>query len=146
MSTHKNPHAALAAALAEMQSPKADKVNPAFRSKYCSLDTILDAIRPVLAKHGLALSQALVSTEGRVGVRTSIVHAEGIIDLGEISIAVKPDSKAQDIGSLVTYLRRMTAQSAMGIATDTDDDGAAASAPSTPATSSRSWGKKEDVR
>jgi len=136
MSTHKTPHAALAAALAEMSSPKADKVNPAFKSKYASLDGILDTVRPVLGKHGLALSQSLVSSEGRVGVKTVIIHAEGVIDLGEISIAVKPETTAQMVGSSITYLRRQSIQAAMGIATDTDDDGAVDSAPA------RAWGKE----
>lgn len=138
MSTPNTPHGRLAAALAEMHSPKADKVNPAFKSKYASLDGILDTVRPVLAKHGLGLTQAIVASEGRVGVRTSIVHPEGILDMGEVSVAVKPDTTAQQIGSSITYLRRQSIQAAMGIATDTDDDGASASAPE-PAV--RSWGK-----
>ena len=127
----------LAAALAEMTSPKADKVNPAFKSKYCSLDGILDTVRPILAKHGLGLSQAIVASEGRVGVKTVIVHAEGVIDMGEVTVSVKPDTTAQQVGSSITYLRRQSIQAAMGIATDTDDDGAAAS--TEPA--ARSWGK-----
>ena len=117
----------LAAALAEMTSPKADKVNPAYKSKYASLDGILDTVRPILAKHGLGLSQSIVASEGRVGVKTVIVHADGVIDMGEVTIAVKPDTTAQQVGSSITYLRRQSIQAAMGIATDTDDDGAAAS-------------------
>ena len=127
----------LAAALAEMTSPKADKVNPAFKSRYASLDGILDTVRPILAKHGLGLSQAIVASEGRVGVKTLIIHAEGVIDMGEVTVAVKPDTTAQQVGSSITYLRRQSIQAAMGIATDTDDDGAAASLEA----AARSWGK-----
>ena len=130
-----SPHARLAAALAEMQSPTANKVNPAFKSRYATLDHILDTVRPILAKHGLALTQAVYSTEGRVGVKTSIVHPEGFIELGEITVATKPDTTAQQVGGILTYLRRQSIQAALGIATDLDDDGNESSV--TPAT--RTW-------
>lgn len=129
------PHARLAAALAEMSSPTANKVNPAFKSRYATLDHILDTVRPILAKHGLALTQAVYSTEGRVGVKTSIVHPEGLIELGEITVATKPDTTAQQVGGILTYLRRQSIQAALGIATDLDDDGNESSV--TPAT--RTW-------
>lgn len=147
MSTPTTPHARLAAALSEMHSPKADKVNPAFKSRYASLDGILDTVRPILAKHGLGLTQAIVASEGRVGVRTSIVHPDGILDMGEVSVAVKPDTTAQQIGSSITYLRRQSIQAAMGIATDTDDDGASASEPTSGVvTTARTWAKGASSR
>lgn len=129
------PHARLAAALAEMESPTANKVNPAYKSRYATLDHILDTVRPILAKHGLALTQAVYSTEGRVGVKTSIVHPEGLLELGEITVATKPDTTAQQVGGILTYLRRQSIQAALGIATDLDDDGNESSV--TPAT--RTW-------
>lgn len=129
------PHARLAAALAEMESPTANKKNDHFKSRYATLDHILDTVRPILAKHGLALTQAVYSTEGRVGVKTSIVHPDGIIELGEITVATKPDTTAQQVGGILTYLRRQSIQAALGIATDLDDDGNESSV--TPAT--RTW-------
>lgn len=131
------PHGRLAAALAQMTSPTANKVNPAFKSRYATLDHILDHVRPILAAHGLALTQAVYSTEGRVGVRTSIVHPDGAIDLGEITVAVKPETNAQQVGGILTYLRRQSIQAALGIATDLDDDGNETSA--APQTAARSW-------
>ena len=121
-------HARLALALAAMSSPKANKTNPAFRSRYASLDAILDHVRPILGKHGLGFSQQIISADGRIGVQTTIVGPEGVIDFAPVTIAMKPDSNVQQYNSAVTTLRRMTAQSALGIATDADDDGAAASA------------------
>jgi hypothetical protein len=116
-----------AKALAAMSSPKANKVNPAFRSKYASLDAILDHVRPILAKHDLALYQHLYTEEGRVGVTTYVFGAEGDIPVSNISIALKPDSTPQAVGSAITYLRRQSIQAGLGIATDADDDGAAGS-------------------
>jgi hypothetical protein len=114
-----------AKALAAMSSPKANKVNPAFRSKYASLDAILDHVRPILAKHDLALYQSLYAVEGRVGVSTFVVGPEGDQAISSLSIAVKPDSKPADIGSAITYIRRMSIQAGLGISTDTDTDGEA---------------------
>jgi hypothetical protein len=129
--TAANIHAAFAAALADMTSPTANKVNPAFKSKYATLDHILDHIRPILAKHGLALTQSVHSEEGRVGVLTRIVGQDGFLDLGSITIATKPETNAQQVGGILTYLRRQSIQASLGIATDLDDDGnnAAAIAP-----------------
>jgi hypothetical protein len=128
-----NTHARLAQALASMSSPKANKTNPAFRSRYASLDAILDHVRPILAKHGLGLMQHIVSAEGRIGVQTTIVGPEGIVEFAPVTIAMKPESNVQQYNSAVTTLRRMTAQAALGIATDADDDGAAASSQPAPA-------------
>jgi len=133
-----SPYARLAAALSDMSSPTANKVNPAFKSRYATLDHILDHIRPILAKHGLALTQAVYSTEGRVGVKTAIVHPEGQIDLGEITVAVKPETNAQQVGGILTYLRRQSIQASLGISTDVDEDGND-SANSTSPASTRSW-------
>jgi hypothetical protein len=116
-------HAAFAEALADMTSPTANKVNPAFKSKYATLDHILDHIRPILAKHGLALTQSVHSEEGRVGVLTRIVGQDGFLDLGSITIATKPETNAQQVGGILTYLRRQSIQASLGIATDLDDDG-----------------------
>ena len=116
-----------AKALAAMSSPKANKTNPAFRSKYASLDAILDHVRPILAKHDLALYQSLYAVEGRVGVSTFVVGPEGDQAISSISIALKPESTPQSVGSAITYLRRQSIQAGLGIATDADDDGAAGS-------------------
>ncbi len=61
MNTHSKIEAAsfgssLVAALAEMEGATKDKVNPAFKSKYADLASVIETIRPVLAKHGLAFT------------------------------------------------------------------------------------------
>lgn len=130
-------HGAFALALAEMTSPKANKMNPAFKSKYATLDAILDHVRPILAKHGLALTQSVHSEEGRVGVCTRVVGPDGFLDLGSITVATKPETTAQQVGGILTYLRRQSIQASLGIATDLDDDGDLASQPAAPA--GRTW-------
>ena len=125
----------LVAALAELDNVKANKINPAFKAKYVSLDALLDAIKPVLLDHDLALIQTLVSEDGKVGVSTAFLHASGErFDFGKLM--VKADGlTAQQIGGAITYIRRQSIQTACGISVDLDDDGAVASAGFRPAAS-----------
>ena len=119
--------ASLVAALAELDNVKANKINPAFKAKYVSLDALHDAIKPILLDHDLALIQTLVSEDGKVGVSTAFLHASGErFDFGKLM--VKADGlTAQQIGGAITYIRRQSIQTACGISVDLDDDGAVAS-------------------
>ena len=118
---------ALVQALAALDNVKANKVNPAFKAKYVSLDALLDAIKPVLLDHDLALIQTLVSQEGKVGVSTAFLHSSGErFEFG--TLLVKAEGlTAQQIGGAITYIRRQSIQTACGISVDLDDDGAVAS-------------------
>lgn len=120
--------ASLVAALAELDNVKANKINPAFKARYVSLDALLDAIKPVLLDHDLALIQTLVSEDGKVGVSTAFLHASGErFDFGKLMVKAE-GLTAQQIGGAITYIRRQSIQTACGISVDLDDDGAAASA------------------
>jgi hypothetical protein len=138
--------ASLVQALAALDNVKANKINPAFKAKYVSLDALLDAIKPVLNDYDLALYQSFVREEGKdgksdkVGINTAIIHTSGErFDFG--SLMVKAEGlNAQQIGGAITYIRRQSIQTACGISVDLDDDGAVASgfratasAPSAPA-------------
>jgi hypothetical protein len=126
--------AALVKALAELHNVSANKtVKANFTAKYVSLDVLLDAIKPILAKHDLALFQHIASDDGKVGVVTQFIHADGtVFEAGRLML--KADGlNPQQVGSLVTYSRRITASTAAGISVDTDDDGAAASRSPAPA-------------
>lgn len=107
----------------------ADRVNPAFKSKYASLSEILDTVKAVAREHNLAVHQSLSSADGQVRVTTTFLHASGEShDSGTLSFVAPGD--AQKLGSAITYLRRQSLQTACGISTDIDDDGARASSPS----------------
>ena len=134
--------ASLVAALAALDNVKANKIVKAnFTAKYVSLDALLDAVKPVLLDHDLALIQTLVSQDGKVGVSTAFLHASGErFDFG--TLLVKAEGlTAQQIGGAITYIRRQSIQTACGISVDLDDDGSLASgirsaaiSPVTPAT------------
>jgi hypothetical protein len=117
----------LVAALAQLDNVKANKVNPGFKNRYVSLDALLDAVKPVLLDHDLALIQTLVSQEGKVGVSTAFLHTSGErFEFG--TLLVKSEGLTpQQVGGLITYVRRMSISTACGISVDLDDDGSAAS-------------------
>ena len=123
---------ALAAAQLEITDPAKDAVNPHFRSRYADLATVLKTVRPVLARHGLAITQTTqVDEQGRLLLVTRL-HWRDEELVGYYPIQpVKADP--QGYGSALTYARRYTIQAIVGVAADDDDDGNAASAaPSKP--------------
>jgi hypothetical protein len=129
----------LVAFLNSVSNVIADKVNPAFKSKYASLSEILDTVKAEAAKHDIAVHQTLSSAEGQVRVTTTFIHASGaVVDCGTLAFLAPGD--AQKLGSAITYLRRQSLQTACGISTDVDDDGAKASgSPHKPAARPDVW-------
>jgi hypothetical protein len=75
---------ALAQAQAEMPVAVFDATNPFLKSKYASLGAVIQASRPILAKHKLSLVQFPISDGGsatgqgeRVGVESILAHESG---------------------------------------------------------------------
>jgi hypothetical protein len=129
--------AALAAAYSKAQ-PKIegavkDKTNPAFRSKYADLGSVVEAIKPALAEHGLSFVQCPHDAEHAAKVETILLHESGEwMSLGELSVPVTKID-AHGFGSALTYARRYGLLAAFGVAPE-DDDGNAATerAPAKP--------------
>jgi len=120
----KNLALALAAFQGEMKPVKKDSENPYFHSKYADLGTIIESVRPLLTKHGLSFVQF---PSGEYQLTTIILHVSG--EWIEDTFTMKPvDNKPQSIGSMLTYARRYALGAVLGIATEEDDDGNAASA------------------
>ncbi len=98
-----------------------DSKNPFFKSKYFDINSLLEHVEPILQKHNLLLLQPIV--DGKVS--TIIVDIEtGDKVVSEISLLGLKD--AQKTGSEITYYRRYTAQSLLGLQAE-DDDGNKAS-------------------
>lgn len=123
--------AALAAALAkaqgEMENAGKNSVNPHFKSKYADLAEILNTVRPVLSKHGLAVTQFPAFEAGTAHVETILTHASGEWMSGTCSAPVQK-SDPQGVGSALTYLRRYSLAAVCGLAQE-DDDANASSKP-----------------
>ena len=90
---------------------------------YANLADALQAIRPKLNDHGLALIQVPYGGPQNVSVATVILHRSGQwISFDALTLA---GGAAQDAGSAISYARRYQALPTVGLATE-DDDGAKA--------------------
>lgn len=102
-----------------------DSTNPFFKSKYFDINQLLEHVEPLAAKNGLLILQPIL--DGKV--ITEITH----VDSGEKKTSELILSNIQDpqkVGSEITYFRRYTLSSLLGIQAE-DDDGNKASNPTT---------------
>lgn len=121
----------------EIQKIAHDGRNPQFRSKYVTLDTLIEATKPILQKHGLSVLQIPLSGEqDQVGVKSLLLHESGefieseplfmtpqrMLKGGEYVVA----KDAQAAGSTISYLRRYSYQAILNLSTGEDDDGESA--------------------
>ena len=113
---------ALVAAIGELSNVAKTAANPFFKSKYAPLDAIIDATRPILAKHGLAVTQQPIFMEGTAGVETTILHKGGHSTTSTLLLPLK-DQSPQGAGSAITYARRYALAAVLGVASEDDDDG-----------------------
>jgi hypothetical protein len=102
------------------------ETNPFFKSKYFDINSLIEQVEPLLDKNGLLLLQPILN-----GVVTSeIWHVEtGLKVSSEINLGNILDP--QKLGSAITYYRRYTLQSLLGLQAE-DDDGNKASQPVKP--------------
>ena len=84
---------------------------------------------PVLSAHGIALIQPTRFRDGITVVETYLIHGESGEYLGCEYPVVPSKADPQGLGSALTYARRYSLCSLLGIAADDDDDGNAASQP-----------------
>ena len=114
---------ALIKAQSQMQGIIKEGKNPAFRSKYVTLDSILDTLRPILTSNGLMLTQGSTPPWGveSITVESRIIHTSGEWIATTVTIPVtKPD--AHGLGSALTYGRRYSVSALLAISADEDDD------------------------
>jgi len=113
----------------EIRSISHDEVNPHFKSKYTTLDHMIDHTKPILAKHGLTIIQFPGGDAEKVTIRTMILHVSGEWIESE-SLTLKPvKMDPQGAGSAITYGRRYSYAAALSLSLGDDDDGNLASQP-----------------
>lgn len=125
---------ALSKAQLEFKAPvknrNVDFTHNGVRTKYSYADLadVIEAVKQPLGKNGLAIIHQLEYDGQYYGLKTSLVHSSGeFVDtwypLPDPSTnAVKP----QAFGSALTYARRYSLSSLVGIASEDDDDGQSA--------------------
>lgn len=132
---------ALAKFQADVKNPKNTDTNPQFRSKYAPLDVVINTVKPVLAANGLSFSQSTGSEGENVIIKTLLIHESGewietdplVLPAYQIKSGGAKEFNAQGAGSAITYARRYSLSAALGLSSEDDDDGYAASQSNAPA-------------
>lgn len=119
----KNLYLKLAEVKREVGKVSKNSKNPHFKNTYADLNTLIDAVEPILLEKGLLMLQPIA--EGKVC--TVIFDVETELSI-ESSIALPQLQDPQKLGSAITYFRRYTLQSLLSLMAE-DDDGNKASTP-----------------
>ena len=113
-----------------------DSTNPFFKSKYFDINGLLKHTEPLLQKNGLLLLQPIIKGE----VFSEIIDIESGESVTS-SIPLPEINDPQKLGSAITYFRRYTLQSLLGLQAEDDDANAASKASNTPV---KKWVNKGD--
>lgn len=107
----------------EFKGLKPDAENPYFKSRYITLDGILETTRPILTSNGLSIIQNAFSDDvGYMCVKTILIHESGQSLETEIMKMKPQKDDAQQRGSLITYMKRYQLGALLGICESVDDD------------------------
>ena len=119
---------ALAKAQIEMTNAEKNTDNAYLKSKYADLSSIMEAARPHLSKNGLSVIQRIVYVDGEMYLQSILGHSSGQHIDSNIKVDVKVDPNNPKInymhalGSSLSYLRRYSYSSLVGVAVGTNDD------------------------
>ena len=100
-----------------------NKVNPFYNSRYAELSTVIDVCQPSLNDSGLAVVQIIkiLPESGDNFLVTILCHESG--ETLESSILLPRITDAQKLTGAITYLRRTSYLSILGLVADDDMDG-----------------------
>jgi hypothetical protein len=126
---------ALAKAQGELES--AGKSSRGHGYNYSDLATVISTAKPVLSKHGLSITQLVNESDvDKVSVTTILLHSSGqfIASTGTIKIPeMRGVNDTQKAGAALSYLRRYSLQSILGMASE-DNDASSGELPKTNTT------------
>jgi len=107
----------------EIEPISKDSKNPFFKSKYFDINKLIEVVRPILSKNGLLLVQPI-----KDNVQLSIIIDVETKECLESGLQLPNIQDPQKLGSAITYYRRYTLQSLLGLQAE-DDDGNKAAKP-----------------
>jgi hypothetical protein len=126
---HDTIYEAFVAAQAEFETPKKTAtlvVGGGQKRTYADLGAYLDAVKPALHKHGLALLQPVSFGADEISIQTVVADGKG--DKIESPLLALPVDRTgnrnavQALGSTITYARRYSLMCFLGLVGE-DDDG-----------------------
>lgn len=104
-----------------------DSKNPFFKSKYFDINQLIEHVQPVLNEKGLVLLQPI--QDGKV-LSVLIDSESGDSTKSELALPLLDDP--QKLGSCITYYRRYTLASLLGLQAEDDDANLASKKKPTP--------------
>lgn len=117
---------ALALAQADADNATKGSVNPHLKNRYADLGAVLEAAKPVLARHGLAVVTLPATSEGQdAAFVTTLYHASGEHVSTSLTIPYGAKRDAQGLGGMLTYARRYCLSAWLNMWAE-DDDGESA--------------------
>lgn len=109
------------------------KVNGVLRSRYARFEDINEAVKPILQRHGFAISFRTDTTKDTVKVTGILTHREGHATQTDMTLPVDLSGQknaVQAIGSSVSYGKRYVMEALLNITSKgLDDDGRGTDAP-----------------
>jgi len=117
----------LVKAQSEMTHAQLDQINPVWKSKFASLKSTIDAVKPALNANGIFFMQISHPVDAGVGIETVFCKGDEKLSTGVVVVPVDK-ANAQGLGSSMTYAKRYSLAVACGISASEDDDGNAAAA------------------
>jgi hypothetical protein len=129
---HSNTMGKLAGALAkaqlEFKAVLKQNDNPAFRSKYADLATVIEATQQALALQEVVVIQSPTTRGKDLTLTTLLLHSSGEWIASDLTMpaTMRERFDAQSVGSAISYARRYSLQAVLGVAGE-DDDGNEAS-------------------
>ncbi len=121
--------AALLKAQMEMNNAKKNSENPYFKNKFADLNSVRDAVIPLLNENHILVLQPMVRMDDADYVNTQLWHESGEMIQSFTKILCKSQNDPQAYGSGVTYARRYGLQSLVSIGAEDDDGNAATRLP-----------------
>jgi hypothetical protein len=116
---------AIHAAQGAMRGATKDSKNPAFKSSYASLESVIDTARPALQSANLAFTQAPGAlVDGAIEITTMLMHTSGQWLRSTLHVPLSKRDP-QGVGSAITYGCRYALMATLGLP-PVDDDGEAA--------------------
>lgn len=112
---------------AELPLAVKDAVNPFVKSRYASLNSIMEACRGPLLANGILLTQSPCPApeylgSGYLGLATRLTHAESGQWMSSLTVVPMPKNDPQGMGAAITYARRYAVSAMLGIVTCDDND------------------------
>lgn len=111
----------------QAELPTLPKDKNGYGYKYTDLDTVITTIKPILSKYNIGFMQMLSTLEnGKSAITTRLFNASGewvedTTPLPDVSMA--KTNAAQNLGAAITYMKRYSLCSMLGISSDEDVDG-----------------------